>query len=187
MFIFGSYNNNKCYYLTKNDCIHFTNIPKNNDKKQKNVAYNECALFEMPKNNTNIIKHYALIYGGSDNRAYYQIFEILFENKENIKNNSNESNNFGKWNANVSQCNNVWFNNQQIMKDGSAIYGFGDGLSMVTDLFDKSIIHIAGGYQSRNKYGYFKMNEQCLNNNNHLSTFHFLFFFCLFVFTLYSV
>ena len=43
------------------------------------------------------------------------------------------------------------------MKHGLSKYGYGIGLSMINDIFNANIIHIAGGYQSENKYGYLTM------------------------------
>ena len=39
------------------------------------------------------------------------------------------------------------------------IYGFGRGLSMITDIFEKNIIHICGGLNSELKHGYFTFNK----------------------------
>ena len=72
----------------------------------------------------------------------------------------------GNWNDIIQKYNNQWFNNDKIMKDGFSHYGFGMGLSMIQDIFCPNIIHIAGGYQSQNKYGYFEFDKECLNNNN---------------------
>ena len=106
-----------------------------------------CAMFETINDASN---KYGLIYGGNDGRATYNIYE--FEKQ--------------KWNDIAFQLNNQWFNNDNIMKDGHSEYGFGKGLSMITDLFAKNKIHIIGGRESEQKYGYFKFNEQILNNDN---------------------
>ena len=43
-------------------------------------------------------------------------------------------------------------------------YGFGEGLSMITDLFAENKIHIIGGRHSERKYGYLEFNEQMANS-----------------------
>ena len=89
-----------------------------------NVSHNrECALalFETTENHNK----YALIYGSNYLSATYNIYD--FKKK--------------KWNTNAIKLNNPWFDNDKIMKDGNSKYGFGNGLSMITDLFAKNKTH----------------------------------------------
>ena len=169
VFIFGSSQSDECYYLkkdTKNQTMkyqHFTDIPK--DTNQKSVMSHECCVFAIENNNKNSKDYYALVYGGGDkffgaSHAHYQIYEF----KENVNDTIN-----GNWNDYIQVCNNKWFNNEYIMKHGNSKCGFGQGLAMLTDLFDPSIIHIPGGYGSYEKYGYFKMTDQCLNADSKMS------------------
>ena len=154
-FIFGSNNNNNCWYFNnknKPSYIQIESIPKH--KTQKEVRGHACAMFETENNNK-----YVLIYGGEILAATYNIY--------NLKMN--------KWDNNAIKLNKQWFIDQWIMYDGHSEYGFGSGLSMITDLFEKNKIHIIGGCNSYQKYGYFEFNEQIINNCD-LSC---VFFFCL--------
>ena len=82
---------------------------------------------------------YVLIYGDHKS-ATYNIYEFKAQ----------------KWNEIGFQLNNQCFNNDNIMKDGTCKYGFGNVLSMITDLFAKNKIYIIGGESSYQKYGYFE-------------------------------
>ena len=148
--IFGSEFNNKCWEFNYKDKKYIKlkkDIPKH--EKQQKVRAHGCAYFEIPNvTNENEMCQYALIYGGYD--AYYGIYEM--QNK--------------KWNTIARQLNGKGFGNEEIMKGGESEYRFGAHVSMITDIFEKNKIHIIGGYQSENKYGCFKFEEQKLMNPN---------------------
>ena len=153
-YIFGSAYNNQCWYFNhKTRSLNkIKDIPKN-----KRVFMHNCAMIEtINDGNTN---KYALIYGGDDETATYNIYE--FETQ--------------KWNKIAMQLNNQWLRSKDITFAEKSKYGFGPGLSMITYLFEKNKIHIIGGLESQQKYGYFEFNQQILNNPN-LS---FVLFFCL--------
>ena len=89
----------------------------------------ECAYFEISNDKNNDIDKYALIYGGCQKHACYHIYEF-----------KNET-----WNKNAIKCNGTWFRNHRISLGFESKYGFGGGLSMITDLFEKNKIYIVGG------------------------------------------
>ena len=149
-FIFGTQFSNECWYFNhKTQTLNkIKDIPK--FPTQRQVWQHNCAMFEtINDGNSNT---YALIYGGDNvsGNATYNIYE--FKTK--------------KWNKIALQLNNLWFDNDNIMKHGKSMYGFGRGLSMITDLFAKNKIHVIGGDESAQKYGYFEFNEKILNNSN---------------------
>ena len=41
---------------------------------------------------------------------------------------------------------------------------FGQGFSMITDIFEKNKIHVIGGMLSEQKYGYFQFNQQIIKD-----------------------
>ena len=144
-YIFGSKFNNKCWYFNNQNKETFneiSDIPKAN--KQKQDYGHGCAIFETPKNKNK----YALMYGGSQGNATYNIYDFQIN----------------AWNKNAIKLNNLWFYNENEMCDQNRTYGFGVGLSMITDLFEKNKIHIIGGGASFQKYGYFEFNEEIINN-----------------------
>ena len=160
--IFGSENDNTCYYfdlqIQKYECI--DEIPK--AMSQKNVKGHKCAMFEIKNNDTN--NTYALIYGGYIyKRCYYQIYD--FQKKE--------------FDKQIIKYNNLWFNDTNIIKGGQSVYGFGRHCSMITDIFHTNIIHIAGGFESQNKYAFFRFNHT-FNQPNQSSFFYVVIFFLIF-------
>ena len=163
-YIFGSDYNNQCWYFNqkKESFIKIDDIPRHIG--QNEVSDHGCAMFETPQNKNK----YALIYGANLGRAGETATYAIYDFKINA------------WNENAIKLNNLWFNDEKIMKNGQSKYGFGQGLSMVTDLFQKNKIHIIGGASSLQKYGYFEFNEDIINNSD-LSQFvspYFEFFFC---------
>ena len=155
-FIFGSVDNNKCWkydYETQTYIEIKPGIPKHST--QKNVDGHQCAYFEI--NNDK----FALIYGGSRFSACYAIYE--FNNQ--------------KWNDIACQLNDTWFENAKIAKYGLLNKGFGDGLSMITDIFEKNKIHIVGGYRTEFKYGCFTFNHEILSNPNLGARFSYFLYF----------
>ena len=151
--IFRAYKN-QCLYFNENKQSHIeiSDIPKHESQFQVNG--HGCSMFEIQNDNK-----FAFVYGGNYGTATYNIYNL--KKKE--------------WDNNALKLNNQWFNNNDIMADGASKYGFGNGLSMVTDLFEKNKIHIIGGSLSNRKYGYFKFNHQIMNNPE-LS---FVFSFCM--------
>ena len=145
-FIFESLNN-QCWYFNdeKQTLDRIIDIPK--CQTQNGVCGHSCAIFETFNDASN---RYALIYGGNDKSATYNIYEIKTK----------------QWNAIATQLNYKWFKNKNIMHDAFSEYSFGQGLSMITDLFAKNKIHIIGGALSHEKYGCFEFNQQILNNPN---------------------
>ena len=143
-FIFGSQNfenNNECWYYN-HETHSFNKINDIPRCQGRPVSGHACAMFEaINDGNTN---KYGLIYRGSSFTPVYSIYE--FKTKQ--------------WNEIALQINKQW------VKNNSDKYMFGSGLSMITDLFAKNKIHIIGGQQSYNKYGYFEFNEEILNNRN---------------------
>ena len=146
-YIFGSQGNNECWkynYETQEYIELKNNIPKHIN--QYEVNGHECAYFEIKNNNH--CDQFALIYGGSYGSSCYSIYE--FENE--------------KWNLNACKLNNKFIFNQNIMFNLDSKYCFQAGLSMITDIFQKNKIHICGGRQTLNKYGYFIFNHEILSN-----------------------
>ena len=70
------------------------------------------------------------------------------------------------------------------MMDGSSQYGFGAGLSMITDIFQKNKIHVIGGELSSQKYGYFQFDNHVLSNADAGKIFFYFYFFALNFFSL---
>ena len=144
-YIFGNFMDNRCWYFNnhKQSFDEINKIPKHEIQYQ--VDGHGCAMFVTENNNK-----YALIYGGWDTRASYNIYN--FQTKQ--------------WNDNAIKLSEQWVKNQNIVFDRNSEYAFGGGLSMITDLFEKNKIHIIGGFGSEKKYGYFEFNEQILNNSD---------------------
>ena len=142
-YIFGSLRNNACFYFNEMQQKWADIIPKH--ISQNEVWGHSCAMFETENKNK-----YILIYGGDchSGSSTHNIYDLQTQ----------------KWNANAIKLNNQWFNNKDIMYDGASKYGFGEGLSMITDLFVKNKIHIIGGLLSEQKYGYFEFNQQIIDN-----------------------
>ena len=138
--IMGSCYDNKCYYFDTNNKRHsmFGEIPKS--AEQEKVYKHACATFKLKKNNK--YYRYCLVYGGAT-RVYYQIFNF----------------NTNKWEKIVSEYNDIWSDDENIMYGVESPYFFGKGCSMVNDIFNENIIHIAGGYHASTKYGWFKMDD----------------------------
>ena len=156
-YIFGTGNSNRCWYFNHETQLfnEISDIPKR--QTQGPVCGNACAMFQT----INDGNKYALIYGGSELSSTYNIFDFQKQ----------------KWNEIAIKLNKLWFNCSRIITDGSAKYGFGVGLSMITDLFTKNKIHIVRGDQSEDKYGCFEFNEQILNNSD--LSFALLLFLCV--------
>ena len=147
-YIFGSLQNNKCWYFNHKTQTfkQIDDIPK--DARQNSVSWHNSAMFETTNDNK-----YALIYGGVKtfgSNATYNIYNFKMKT----------------WDDNAVKLNNQWFDNQNIMKDGGSMYSFGKHVLMITDLFEKNKIHIVGGHQFLTKYGYFEFNQQILNDPN---------------------
>ena len=152
-YIFGSLENNLCWkydfkrkkYIELNDEMH-------THANQLKVRGHECALFEIPNDESynDSDDKYALIYGGNSQSACYLIYEF-----------KNET-----WNENAIELNDLWFDNTDIMRNGKSKYGFGQDLSMITDLFEKNKIHFVGGELSETKYGVFEFNREILLNRH---------------------
>ena len=102
----------------------------------------DVQLLKLKKND--IFYRYVLVYGGEPQRPYYQIYD-LYERKQ--------------WDPIVSNLNKKWSDDDNIMYSHHSKYFFDQGLAMVTDVFKPNIIHVAGGNETRTKYGYFTMNE----------------------------
>ena len=151
-FIFGSANNQQCwkYDCHKQKYIELKyNIPKHKD--QTHVYCHECAYFEI-KNKKNDCDKYALLYGGGFFETWGACYHIYEFNNE-------------KWNENAMKLNDKWFDNESILQGEHSKYGFGEGLSMITDIFEKNKIHIMGGLGDSHKYGCFEFNHQILLND----------------------
>ena len=143
-YIFGSKNSNECYFYKNAQKIYLkmNDIPKS--KNQNSAWGHGCVTFEMndSSDSNNINKqYYALIYGGYP--QYYAIYN--FKERE--------------WDAQILKYNSQWIHFENIMGNLHSKYYFGLGLSMINDIFNTNIIHIAGGDYSNHKYGYFKFNH----------------------------
>ena len=144
-YIFGHNDSNDCWYFDHktDELIEINKIPFNFGCQGYVYGHN-CAVFEIKDN------YYCLIYGGSNNSATYNIFDFQTQ----------------KWNANIAELNNQWFNNSQIMSHADSPFGFMGGCAMIKDIFCKNKIHIMGGYMSEQKYGYFQFSKQMLNHKH---------------------
>ena len=171
-YIFGGTHSNECYYFNKKEKIYVNlgSVPKH--YKQLQLMGHGCAYFKIKNqnnynnnyNNYDNYNHYALIYGSNSNDGYFQIFDLKLR----------------KWDSQISKYNNLWFNDENIMKNRLSKYGFGHGLSMVTDLFNPNIVHIAGGHRTLIKYGYFDFDNE-FNAPNQCLFVWFCFFFYFFL------
>ena len=152
IYTFGSVRRNQCFYIFNDtnsiNTIH--EIPR--APGQRLVFGHGCDLFKINDKMSQNLKYnyYCLIYGGSKSQGCFHVFNLQTK----------------KWNENIEKLNAKWYNDSNIMQNGQSIYGFGNNCSMITDLFDLSIIHIAGGSESNTKYGYFQINHYILNDND---------------------
>ena len=135
------YNDNNWYIFGS-----FNNIGcwyfNENENEQSFIKINDIPTQNKPKGHgcalfeTSKNKNkYALIYGGDEASTTYNIYNL---NKQ-------------KW-------------IEIAIKNNPSKYGFGESLSMITDLFVKNKIHIIGGYKSEQKYGYFEFNDEIMDD-----------------------
>ena len=147
-FIFGDNNDSRCW---KHDCISQTSEqlasgvpiaigPRNYNSK---LDY-EPAYFQL-KNDNNETSTYIILYGGEE--SGYHIYDLQTQT----------------WDENSCMLHQK-LRNEHI--DRYSEYAFGEGLCLITDLFNANKIHIIGGRRTYHKYGYMQFSHTTLHNPN---------------------
>ena len=147
-YLFGNSENTNCYHVqTKNDkssqkkFIKLPNIPQSEQLQVPNL--HACAHFKISNNDSDDNNNYVLIYVSDKDCGYYQIFDCKKQ----------------MWDNQTQIYEKQWCLNKNIMQSGESKYGFGQGMAMITHIFNPTIIHCLGGHKSANKYGVFTMND----------------------------
>ena len=136
-YVFGPFQCWKYIYETQ------TYIELESVKQLLRIDGHDCVYFQIEKNDENsnkIKKYYALQYGGIN--MCYHIFDL--QNETWIK---------------------TKFDTKKLRLNKFK-YFYGYGLRMITDIFQKNKIHIIGGDDSYQKYGWFEFTDDVANLGN---------------------